>query len=106
MTKRTRIVYVGDGSNDACPALHVLDEGDVLLARDGRKISSPNSKSGPQTDEINAQQLAVSNSGTFPILSTLRRAEERDGLVPKCRVCAWTSGRELRSLIWKAIDET
>ena len=48
---RPRIVYVGDGSNDACPALHVLNERDVLLARNGRRISDPNAKRGIQHDE-------------------------------------------------------
>ncbi|KAL7535469.1 hypothetical protein ACHAXR_006516 [Thalassiosira sp. AJA248-18] len=99
--KRPRIVYIGDGSNDACPALHVLEEGDVLLAREGRKISNPNSKTGPQSDEEIADDTMT---GSFPILSTLKKAEDR-GLVPKCLVSSWSSGKELRSLIRNALDE-
>ena len=31
-TQRPRVVYIGDGSNDVCPAINALEEGDVLLA--------------------------------------------------------------------------
>lgn len=101
-TQRPRIVYVGDGSNDACPALHVLDEGDVLLARDGRRISNPNSKSGPQPDVENGDGLT---GGKFPILSVIEKSRE-GGLIPKCRICAWNSGKELRSLVQNILDES
>mmetsp|Transcript_13534 Transcript_13534/g.29421 ORF Transcript_13534/g.29421 Transcript_13534/m.29421 type:complete len:309 (+) Transcript_13534:92-1018(+) len=100
--KRPRIVYVGDGSNDACPALHVLDEGDVLLARDGKRISNPNSKSGSQPDEENADELT---GGKFPILSVIEKCQKEEGLVPKCRMCAWNSGKELRSLVQNILEE-
>jgi pyridoxal phosphate phosphatase PHOSPHO2 len=49
---RPRIVYVGDGHNDACPALCVMnDENDILLAREGKRKLNPNSLSGPQSDD-------------------------------------------------------
>jgi len=102
-TSRPRIVYVGDGFNDACPALHVLNEEDVLLARDGAKISDPNSRMGPQEDAHAFR--AQSGQGKFAILSALKRAE-REGLVPKCRVCTWNSGMELRGLVRSLLDGT
>lgn len=94
-TKRPRIVYVGDGHNDACPALQVLNENDVLLARGGKRCPDPNSFSGPQPDKHHDN----AESGTFAILSTLEKAKRRKGLVPKCRVCAWNTGKELRSFV-------
>ena len=93
--KRPRIVYIGDGHNDACPALQVLNENDVLLAREGKRCPNPNYESGPQPDKNNHNAA----SGTFAILSTLEKAKKRHGLVPKCRVCPWNTGKELRSLI-------
>ena len=86
--KRPRIVYIGDGSNDVCPALNVLDGGDVLLARKGKRIGNPNSKSGEQPDVEGIDEL----TGTqFPILSTIEKRQREDGLVPICRVCTWNS---------------
>jgi len=93
--QRPRIVYVGDGHNDACPALQVLNENDVLLAREGKRCPNPNSLCGPQPDNHHDN----AESGTFAILSTLEKAKKRKGLVPKCRVCPWNTGRELRSLV-------
>mmetsp|Transcript_18408 Transcript_18408/g.31154 ORF Transcript_18408/g.31154 Transcript_18408/m.31154 type:complete len:305 (-) Transcript_18408:980-1894(-) len=93
--KRPRIVYVGDGHNDACPALQVLNENDVLLAREGKRCPNPNSVSGPQFDKNHDN----ATSGTFAILSTLEKAERREGCVPKCRVCPWNTGKELLSLV-------
>lgn len=105
--RRPRIVYVGDGSNDACPALNVLNENDILLARDGKRISKPNTKTGSQEDTIAHDDLAGSNEGSsFPILSVLKKAKEKKGLVPKCRVYAWNSGNELRTLVRSLLDET
>jgi hypothetical protein len=115
---RPRIVYVGDGSNDACPALNVLNENDVLLARGGRRRRDPNSKSGPESDgeayeghgehtfhpEMHSRELEAHVAGAFPILSTLRKAKVNYGIVPKCRVSVWRSGKELRSLIRGVLD--
>ena len=117
--KRPRIIYIGDGSNDACPALNVLNKTDVLLARVGRKPRDSNSISGPESDgdaieghgqhdfhpEMHSRELEVHTTLAFPILSTLRRAEVKEGLVPKCRVHVWRSGRELRSLINGILEE-
>lgn len=101
--KRPRLVYIGDGSNDVCPALNVLDVGDVLLAREGKRIGNPNSKSGEQPDVKSIDEL----TGTqFPILSTIEKRQREDGLVPSCRVCTWNSGRELRNLVQDILDET
>mmetsp|Transcript_29657 Transcript_29657/g.61723 ORF Transcript_29657/g.61723 Transcript_29657/m.61723 type:complete len:393 (-) Transcript_29657:304-1482(-) len=117
---RPRIVYIGDGSNDACPALHVLNENDVLLARVGRKRRDPNSKSGAETDEdaieghgkhefhpeMHYHEVEAHGAvNAFPILSTLRKAE-KEGLHPKCRICVWRSGKDLRSHVRRILDET
>ncbi|KAL7540380.1 hypothetical protein ACHAWF_006664 [Thalassiosira exigua] len=97
--ERPRVVYVGDGSNDACPAVRVLERGDVLLARAGRRIADPNSKSGAQADAP-----TKGGGGTFPILATLDRYEKEEGTHPKCDVRTWTTGRELRARIGDALD--
>ena len=99
--RRPRIVYVGDGSNDACPAIQVLDEGDILLARDGKRDKNPNVKSGEQLDEENTD-----TGSEFPILSTIEKRQKEDGLVPQCHIRAWNSGKELHSLIRGILDET
>jgi pyridoxal phosphate phosphatase PHOSPHO2 len=99
---RPRIVYVGDGHNDACPALHVLNGNDILLARNGKRCPNPNSFSGPHADK---NHEAASESGTFAILATLEKAEKREGLVPKCRVCPWNTGKELLSLVHGILNE-
>jgi pyridoxal phosphate phosphatase PHOSPHO2 len=115
-----RIVYVGDGSNDACPALHVLGENDILLARCGKRRRDPNSLTGPTADEDSIEGHGQHNfhsemhvdefeshvAGAFPILSALRKAKVQNGLEPKCKVYAWRSGRQLRSLIQKILPET
>ena len=99
--KRPRIVYVGDGANDACPALHVLKEGDVLLARDGQRLRNPNARTGPQ-DETRANDLDPESR--FAIASTLKRAKAKKGLLPKCHVHAWNSGQELHALVQNILD--
>ncbi|KAL3907941.1 MAG: hypothetical protein SGARI_003295, partial [Bacillariaceae sp.] len=48
---RPRIIYVGDGGNDACPALNVLGDGDVLLARAGTRRPFANERSGAESDQ-------------------------------------------------------
>jgi pyridoxal phosphate phosphatase PHOSPHO2 len=117
---RPRIVYIGDGSNDACPALRVLQENDILLARCGKRRRDPNSLSGPTADvdsveghgrhdfhpEMHLDEIEVHVAGTFPILSTLRKAKNNSGLETKCRVYAWRSGRQLRSLVGQILDGT
>ena len=117
---RPRIVYIGDGSNDTCPALHVLTENDILLARCGRRRRDPNSLSGPTTDEDSTEGHGQHNfhpemhvgeveshvAGAFPILSVLRKAKLKEGLEPKCAVCVWRSGRQLRSTIQHILDGT
>ncbi|KAL7438708.1 hypothetical protein ACHAXM_006415 [Skeletonema potamos] len=99
--KRPRVVYVGDGHNDACPALQVLNGNDILLARNGKRCPNPNSFSGPQADENHDE---AASSGTFAILAALEKAEKR-GLVPRCRVCPWNTGKELLSLVNGILNE-
>ncbi|KAL3810918.1 hypothetical protein ACHAXA_008768 [Cyclostephanos tholiformis] len=100
---RPRVVYVGDGSNDACPALHVLNERDVLLARDGRRICNPNSMMGVQLDEEDDSALT---GDEFGILPTIERRKKKEGARhPRCRVQTWNSGRQLRSLVRDILNE-
>lgn len=117
---RPRIVYVGDGSNDACPALHVLSEGDILLAMCGKRRRDPNSLSGPTADEdsteghgehnfhpeMHVDEIDAHVAGAFPILSALRKAKVSCGIEPKCKVYAWRSGKQLRSCISQILNGT
>ncbi len=102
--KRPRIVYIGDGENDACPALHVLHEGDVLLARVGRKTIHPNSKVGEQfddNDEGGAMELLQTTDGSsdFGIISTIEKRQTDEGMLPCCSIRTWSTGLQLRSLV-------
>ena len=99
---RPRIVYVGDGSNDACPALNVLGAQDVLLARVGRKRAAPNGRQGAETDEQAMRGQAA--GGRFGIEAALQRArDKKEG--PKCSVRQWYSGEELRALVEDVLKE-
>ncbi len=100
-----KIVYVGDGANDACPAINVLRECDVLLARGGVKRSEANGRSGAETDEETRDKREESKSGTsFGILSALEEAKVDGKKIPKCHVSEWRTGAELRSLIRDVIS--
>ena len=99
-TQRPRVVYIGDGSNDVCPAINVLEEGDVLLARKGNKISNPNALSGEQHDD---EQTEFSGQ-EFPIMATIERRQREDGLVPRCRISTWNLGKELRDLVQSILN--
>jgi pyridoxal phosphate phosphatase PHOSPHO2 len=94
---RPRVVYVGDGSNDVCPALNVLGPNDVLLARAGRRIKNPNSKIGEQADVTDDKLLMMGDK--FPILSTIESRKKKEGLVPCCLIHSWNTGTELRALV-------
>jgi len=101
-----RIVYVGDGANDACPALHVLTESDVLLARTGRKRRNANGRAGPETDK--EAMTDGMQGGTFGILSALRNREQEGGEMqrgPKCQVLEWSTGDELMNHVTKLIED-
>ena len=101
-----KIVYVGDGANDACPALNVLRERDVLLARGGVKRTEANDRSGAETDEEAKDRKTETKGGKFGIMSALKHAAEKEeggGKIPKCRVMEWTSGKELRDFIREII---
>jgi pyridoxal phosphate phosphatase PHOSPHO2 len=100
-----KIVYVGDGANDSCPALNVLRESDALLARGGIKRSEANDRCGAETDEEAKDKNGDRQGGTFGIMAALKHAEKKEGggKTPKCRVMEWSSGRELRDFIRKEI---
>ena len=100
---RPRIVYVGDGSNDACPALQVLGTGDVLLARVGHKRAAPNRRQGIETDAQAMEGQAA--GGRFGIEGALQRATDK-GEGPKCTVKQWYTGDELRSLVEQVLEES
>jgi pyridoxal phosphate phosphatase PHOSPHO2 len=105
---RPRIVYVGDGENDACPALKVLGEGDVMLARVGKKRKFANSRAGAETDEAAGQAPdgATEHGGSFGIASAIARAKRRDPpMVPKCQVLEWNTGEDLRQLVQKLLAD-
>mmetsp|Transcript_11101 Transcript_11101/g.17027 ORF Transcript_11101/g.17027 Transcript_11101/m.17027 type:complete len:322 (+) Transcript_11101:2-967(+) len=99
---RPRIVYIGDGANDACPVLNVLREGDTLLARSGGKRTNSNACTGQETDkEATTQTEGVQ----FGIVEALRRAREDEfPIIPKCQVREWRTGLELRQLIRGLLD--
>ena len=102
-----KIVYVGDGANDACPALNILREGDVLLARGGVKRLEANDRSGAETDEEakDRKECSTGKGGKFGIMAALKHAEKEEAgeKTPKCRVMEWTSGKELRDFIREII---
>ena len=110
-------MYVGDGSNDACPALRVLDERDVLLARTGRRTREPNSRSGGRPDDDDDDDDyddgdgdapdATGDDDEFGILPAIEgRTTKRGGAsAPRCRVRAWNTGRQLRSLVGDILNE-
>mmetsp|Transcript_32923 Transcript_32923/g.49707 ORF Transcript_32923/g.49707 Transcript_32923/m.49707 type:complete len:296 (-) Transcript_32923:28-915(-) len=102
--KQPRIVYVGDGANDACPVLQVLREGDMLLARSGGKRTNAYNCMGQETDqEATAQQ----GEDQFGILQALRLArEERSPMIPTCEIRQWRTGIELRQLIRETLKDT
>ena len=87
---------------DICPAINVLDDGDVLFARDGKRIGNPNIVSGPQADVLDVDELTGAG---FPILETIERRREEDGSTLRCRICPWNSGKELRSLVRNILDK-
>ena len=102
------IVYVGDGANDACPALNILRQGDVLLARGGVKRLEANDRNGAETDEEakDRKECSAGKGGKFGIISALEHAEKEEAgekKTPKCRVMEWTSGKELRDFIREII---
>jgi pyridoxal phosphate phosphatase PHOSPHO2 len=103
--KRPRIAYVGDGHNDSCPTLNVLNANDILLAREGKRNPHPNSLCGPQPDTDHNDGSATAGGGAFAILATLEKAKTKEGLVPTCRVCPWNTGSELHSLIQGILNE-
>lgn len=116
--RRPRIVYVGDGANDACPVLNVLEEGDVMLARSGRRRMFANRRKGGETDEEASTNRDGMSSGargggeeeegsSFGILPALRRAreEEDEPMIPKCQVIEWRTGDELKHLVQRLLLE-
>ena len=70
--KRPKIVYFGDGSNDFCPVLAVLREGDVVFARD-----DPNE----------------------PRARGLMRKIDENPLLVRAQVIRWAVGKDLLELV-------
>ena len=103
LEERPRIVYVGDGSNGACPALNVLQEGDVLLAREGRRCTSPNSKSGMLTDGENVEKCQ--KEAEFAIMKSLAKREVKEGKKRRCHVHTWNEGKELRTHVRNILND-
>ena len=117
---RPRIVYVGDGGNDACPALHALKQADVLLARAGKRRAFANERKGAETDEEATSNRTVvgdddendasgSNEirGTFGIFPALAKAKHSDPpVLPKCEVLEWRTGDDLKGLVKKLLEES
>lgn len=116
---RPRIVYIGDGANDACPALHVLQRGDVLFARVGTKRDFANEREGPETDKealssMNTEEVVTATSkkkkgkrrSIFGLVPALQEAqEENPSLVPDCEVYEWRTGDELKRLVDQLLDD-
>mmetsp|Transcript_11273 Transcript_11273/g.26350 ORF Transcript_11273/g.26350 Transcript_11273/m.26350 type:complete len:283 (+) Transcript_11273:224-1072(+) len=103
LEERPRIVYVGDGGNDACPALNVLQEGDVLLAREGRRGTRANSKRGMLTDAENAEKCE--KEAEFAIMRSLAKREGKEGKKRRCLVKTWNEGKELRTLVRNILND-
>lgn len=98
-----RLIYVGDGANDACPAINVLGPNDVLLARIGKKRTCANERHGRISDEEAGQD----EGGVFGLVPTLRRrSEEPEKKVAKCKVLHWETGAELKALVDRLLDDT
>lgn len=102
--RRPRIVYVGDGGNDACPVLKVLQKGDIMLARVGQRRACANERQGGETDQ-EATNDCPGEGGGFGIIPALVKAKEEKGLVPKCEVWEWQTGEELRALVDKILQD-
>ena len=120
-----RIVYIGDGANDACPVLNVLEQGDVLLARVGRKRRHANECKGPESDpeaantkskhhgdsdadhkDDDVDDAELLESACFGIIPALDKAKlENPNHTPACQVYEWTTGAELQNLVLKLLQE-
>ena len=110
-----RIVYIGDGGNDACPVLNVLQEGDIMLARVGNRRRCANERIGCETDEeatcysdCNKENQEEGGGGGSPfgIMPALQAAMKQDPpLLPKCKVWEWHTGNELRQQIERILDD-
>ena len=90
-----RIVYVGDGANDACPALRYLQEQDTLLARRGKRDDEAHERRGPQNAHI-------PSGGSFGIEKALVKDPT---LSPQYNVHYWTTGDELKDLVGDLLSE-
>lgn len=91
-----RIIYMGDGVNDACPALNVLRQGDVLLARVGQKWKNANEQHGPQVDDAICSDDKEESS--FGIMTAIERAGKARKF-PLCQIFEWRTGDEMRKLV-------
>jgi len=110
--KRPRIVYVGDGANDACPVLKVLGVGDVMLARIGRKRTFANQRQGPETDseattssDMDDTDQDSKQGSPFGIIPALHKTKNETGVVPTCRILEWSTGEELKKHVEMLLAE-
>ena len=115
-----RQVFQCDGGNDACPALNVLEEGDVLLGRAGKRRSFANQRQGAETDEEAGRNNSDDSSeatendpsgtneirGVFGLFPALTKAKDADPpMVPKCKVLGWRTGDDLKQLVKNVMAE-
>ncbi|KAF9963298.1 hypothetical protein BGZ65_004616 [Modicella reniformis] len=48
----TRMIYVGDGRNDYCPAIRMKDDKDILFVRRGRSLEAYLTRDDPAIQEV------------------------------------------------------
>ena len=92
--------------------INVLDENDVILARIGRKSNKVNRQFGVQTDTNNDGTIHDDDSDNnnkggslFGIIPRLERYKKENGIIPKCQILKWSTGKELHSHITKLLKE-
>jgi hypothetical protein len=104
--ERPRLVYIGDGANDSCPAVNVLGEKDVLLARVGKKRKYANQRRGRETDqEALAKQEYDGEFGLAPALQRIMEKNPSGNTVMKCQVHQWQTGDELKTFVEDILNE-
>lgn len=103
--KRPQIIYVGDGTNDACPALKILGENDVLLARCGQRKENKSNIHGPQEDQC-SEDMNHTSGKEYGILPTLKILEITEKLKPRCKILKWCTGSQLRKHVKELLNSS
>ena len=89
--------------------INVLDEHDVILARIGRKSNKVNRQSGVQSDNddtiVDDDDISNSRGSLFGIIPRLERYKKENGIVPKCQILKWSTGKELHTHITNLLKE-